>query len=325
MIDRRRFTALLGTSLAAEALPGCARRPPAAPANLTTAPMRFGEAVRAIRETIARDRADPAIRPEALPRLYEHGAPVPHAVLLYHGFTNCPQQFDELARAYHARGCNVYVPRIPRHGLEDRLTRDLANLTIPELTTFAEKTFELARGLGTATSAVGLSLGGTLVLWLAQTQPLDLAVPIAPFLMPVPNVQFIGHPAIRLLHAVPNMYFWWDVRVKQNCKPDYAYPGYSTHALAELVFFGDEIARDARSTKPSARDCVLVLNEHDNAVDNRVTRALMTVWARRGARYRELVLTGLGGPRHDVIDPTTFPQGRTLVYPTLERIVLGPP
>jgi alpha-beta hydrolase superfamily lysophospholipase len=324
-MDRRRFTALLGTSLAAEALSGCARRPPAAPANLAATPMRFGDAVRTIREAIARDRADPAIRPEGLPRLYEHGAPVRHAVLLYHGFTNCPQQFDELARAYHARGCNVYVPRIPRHGLADRLTRDLANLTIAELVAFAGETFELARGLGATTSAVGLSLGGTLVLWLAQTQPLDLAVPIAPFLMPIPNVQFIGHPAIRLLHDLPNMYFWWDVRIKQNCKPDYAYPGYSTHALAELVFFGDEIARDARRAKPSARDCVLVLNEHDNAVDNRVTRALMAVWARQGARYRELVLTGLGGPRHDVIDPTTFPQGRTLVYPTLERIVLGRP
>jgi alpha-beta hydrolase superfamily lysophospholipase len=325
VIDRRRFTALLGTTLAAGALPGCARRPPAAPANLTGAPMRFGEAVRTIREAIARDRADPAIRPEGVPRLYEHGGPVRHAVLLYHGFTNCPQQFDELARAYHARGCNVYVPRIPHHGLADRLTRDLANVTIAELVTFAAETFELARGLGATTSALGLSLGGTLVLWLAQTQPLDLAVPIAPFLMPIPNVQFIGHPAIRLLHDIPNMYFWWDLRVKQNCKPDYAYPGYSTHALAELVFFGDEIARDARRAKPSARDCVLVLNEHDNAVDNRVTRALMAVWARRGARYRELVLTGLGGPRHDVIDPTTFPQGRTLVYPALERIVLGRP
>jgi hypothetical protein len=161
------------------------------------------------------------------------------------------------------------------------------------------------------------------VAWLAQTQPIDLAVPLAPLLMPVPNVQFVGHAAIRLLHTVPDMYFWWDVRAKQNCKPDYAYPGYSTHALSELVRFGDEIARDAQRTKPSARDCVLVLNERDNAVDNRVTRALMASWLRHGARYREVVLTGLGGPRHDVIDPTTFPQGRTLVYPKLERIVLG--
>ena len=38
-------------------------------------------------------------------------------------------------------------------------------------------------------------------------------------------------------------------------------------------------------------------------------------------RYRELVLDGIGR-RHDVIDPTTFPQGRTLVYPKLEALVL---
>jgi carboxylesterase len=322
VIDRRDFTALLGTSLLAGSLPACSS-PPAERPSPAAPPPRFGDAVRAIRAGIARDRADPALRPEASPRLYEHGAPAKHAVLLYHGFTNCPQQFDELARAFHARGCNVYVPRLPRHGYENRLTRDLANLSIAELTAFANETFELTRALGQTTSALGLSLGGTLVMWLAQTQPIDLAVPLAPFLMPIPNVQLIGHPAIRLLHTVPDMYFWWDVRLKQHCKPDYAYPGYSTHALSELVRFGDEIAGDARQAKPSARACVLVLNEHDNAVDNRVTRALMASWLQHGARYREVVLTGFGGAHHDVIDPTTFPQGRTLVYPKLERIVLG--
>jgi carboxylesterase len=326
-IRRRDFATLLGASLIAGSLPGCGRTA-ITPPPFDHAPS-YGEALSAIRAAIARDAADPTILPAALPRLYEHGKPVQHAVVLFHGFTNCPQQFDELARGYHARGCNVYVPRIPHHGLKDRLTRDLTDLSIAEIERCSKDAFDLARGLGTTVSAVGLSLGGSMVLWLAQTQPIDLALSIAPFLMPVaPGPRgiripsFIGNPAMGLLHTLPSMYWWWDLRVKEHSKPDYAYPGYPTHALAEMVFFGDAISADASRTKPLGRRCILVLNEFDNAVDNGVARKLLSVWNRHGADYRELILTGLGAARHDVIDPTTFPQARTLVYPKLESLVL---
>jgi alpha-beta hydrolase superfamily lysophospholipase len=326
-IRRRDFAALLGMSLAAGALPGCGDRTNVAP-RPQAAPS-FGAAVHAIHAAIARDAADHAILPAALPRLYEHGTPVRRAVVLFHGFTNCPQQFDALARALHTRGCNVYVPRIPRHGLKDRLTRDLANLTLAELEGCANDAYELARGLGATVATIGLSLGGSMVLWLAQTRPVDLAVPIAPFLMPVAPVgnhaaipSPVGDPAMRVLYTLPSMYWWWDPAIKEGTRPVYAYPGYPTHALAELVFLADAIFADAASAKPRARRCVLVLNEHDNAVDNGVARKLLALWNGRGVAYRELVLTGLGGPRHDIIDPTTFPQGRTLVYPKLEDLVL---
>jgi len=323
MIRRRDFSTLLGSSLLAGTLPACGRGAQEAPQH-GEAPASFDGAVQAIRAVIARDAADPAILPAALPRLYEHGKPAEHAVVLFHGFTNCPQQFDELARGYHARGCNVYVPRIPRHGLKDRLTRDLANLTVAELKDCAKEAFDLARPLGTTVSALGLSLGGTLALWLAQTQPIDLALPLAPFLMPIPDPQFIGHPAIRLLHTIPSIYFWWDIRLKQRITPPYAYPGYPTHALAEIVFLGDAIVAAAAKEKPRGRHCIFVLNDHDPAVDNRVSRDLLAAWNRHGAGYGEVVLPELGRPRHDVIDPTTFPQGRTLVYPKLEELVLTP-
>ena len=327
VIGRGDFTALAAGSLIASVLPGCGTSTDTrtAPAERT---LSFRESTHTIRSIIARDAADPAILPAALPRLYEHGKPVRHAVVLFHGFTNCPQQFDELARLYHARGCNVYVPRIPRHGFKDRLTRALTDLSTAEIEACANDAFRVARGLGTEVSAVGLSLGASMVLWLAQTQPIDLAIPIAPFLMPAappdgkPIPSFAGEPAMRLLHALPNMYWWWDLNVKERCKPDYAYPGYPTHALAELVFFGDAITGAAMRRKPRGRRCVLVLNDRDNAVVNDVSRNVLAHWNAHGAGYRELVLTG-AGPRHDVIDPTTFPQGRTLVYPKLEALVLG--
>ena len=113
-----------------------------------------------------------------------------------------------------------------------------------------------------------------MVMWLAQTQPIDLAVPIAPFLIPYPLPPFIGQPAMRLLAALPSMYFWWDFHVKERCLPQYAYPGYPTHALARLVFFGNVVFAAAEANKPRARRCVLVLSDRDNAIDNGSARHL---------------------------------------------------
>lgn len=272
---------------------------------------------------IARDAADPALDRRALPRFYEHGAVVENAVVLFHGFTNCPQQFDELARRFHAAGCNVYVPRIPGHGRKDRLTLELAQLTIEELQGSANDAYELARGLGTRVSVVGISLGGSMAAWLAQTAPVDLAVPVAPFLMPIVLPESIGLPVMRLVDALPDLYVFWDPRVKEKCLPDYAYPGFPTHGLAQCIFLGDAVIERAAKAKPLARRCTLVTNANESAVNNGVARSLLAAWRRGGADYAELVLRELGPPRHDVVDPTTFPQARTLVYPKLEDLVLS--
>jgi len=310
--------------VAASVVTGCssgALQPlPAAPA-----PLPYDASVQAIRAVIAQDAADATLEQDAWPRLYEHGAQVENAVILFHGFTNCPQQFDLLAQRFHARGCNVYVPRIPRHGLKDRLTTTLADLTVAELGRCVLDAFTYARGLGRRVSSVGLSLGGSMSLWLAQAMPIDVAVAVSPFLMPIHIPRGIGTAAMHALYTIPSMYWWWDPRVKQNCLPIYAYPGFPTHALAEVTFFGDRIFDYAPHAKPLGKGCILVTNADESAVNNAVSRALFAQWNASGAEYSEVVLTGLGPPRHDIIDPTTFPQGERLVYPRLEAMVLGDP
>jgi pimeloyl-ACP methyl ester carboxylesterase len=321
-MNRRKFVVAVGASAVGGGIAGCSKResPQALPAP--PAPLTYAASVRAIRAVIAEDAADATLERDALPRLYDHGAPVENAVILFHGFTNCPQQFDLLARRFHARGCNVYVPRLPRHGLKDRLTTTLADLTIPELARCTLDAFASARGLGRRVSSVGLSLGGSMSLWLAQAMPIDLAVAVAPFLMPIHISRGVGTLAMHVLYTIPNMYWWWDPRVKQNCLPVYAYPGFPTHGLAEVTFFGDKIFAYAQN-KPLGKDCILVTNANESAVNNAVPRDLLAQWNANGANYSEVVLTGLGAPRHDIIDPTTFPQGEKLVYPRLEAMVLG--
>ena len=158
-------------------------------------------------------------------------------------------------------------------------------------------------------------------LWLAQAMPIDRAVAVSPFLMPIGIPRGIGTAAMRALYIIPSMYWWWDPRVKQNCKPDYAYPGYPTHGLAEVTFFGDKIFQYS-GAKPLGKRCILVTNANESAVNNGVSRALFAQWNAEGAQYSEVVLSGLGPPRHDIIDPTTFPQGVRLVYPRIEDLVL---
>ena len=323
-MKRSEFNAGLGAAVATLGVAGCA-----GPANLPStlpAPLAkpaYDEAVRGIRATIAQDAADPVLAATALPRLYEHGHRTENAVLMFHGFTNSPQQFDLLARQFYARGCNVYVMRIPRHGHKDRLTHVLADLTGHELAASGLEAYRLASGLGDRITALGLSLGGSMALWLAQAQPLDLAVPISPFLMPIGLGRTIGGIAMRAVYTLPSIYVWWDPRLKEKCLPDYAYPGFPSHALAVVTFFGDGIFQFAGSVKPLGKRCVVVLNQNESAVNNSITRSLVDTWKQGGAPYEIDVLTGLGPPRHDIIDPTTFPEGVKLVYPKLEQIVLG--
>jgi pimeloyl-ACP methyl ester carboxylesterase len=284
---------------------------------------QFAEAVAGIEDTIARDRANPLIEAAALPRLYHHGKPTAKAVLLYHGFTNCPQQFDELARAFYDRGCNVYVPRIPFHGYRDRLTNALSELTGQLLAEMTTESYRLTSGLGADVSAVGLSLGGSMALYLAQTQPIAQAVPIAPFLSPIKFPDWLGLAAMTVVSWLPDHYTWWDPRIKEKCLPLYAYPGFPSHSLAQCIFFGNDVMQAAKSGRtPLGRRCTLVTNRTESAVNNAVAAGLLDTWGRLGAHYDRVELTDLGSPRHDIIDPTTFPQARALVYPKLLSIVL---
>jgi len=160
-------------------------------------------------------------------------------------------------------------------------------------------------------------------MWLAQTRAVDLAIPIAPFLMPYGWTRARGGAAMRVAQVMPDFYWWWDVRVRENTRPIYAYPGYPIHALAQITFLGDAIFDLASRQKPLARRCTLVSNVDDPGINNDVSRALLRAWQQHGAPYHDLLLHNLGQPRHDIIDPTTFPAARTLVYPKLTALAMS--
>jgi carboxylesterase len=240
--------------------------------------------------------------------------------VLFHGLTNCPQQFDEFAQLLHARGDNVYVPRLPYHGHKDRLTKAPGAITAAEIEAAATEAAGFARGLGERTGATGISLGATMALSLAQSGAVDNAIGIAPFLMPALVPRGPGMLLMRLLERLPNRFLWWDPRIKERQLPVYAYPGFWTHCLAQSVYAGAAIFAAAAQAAPLAATCTVIVNAQDPAVNNRAARDLVSAWQRHGTAYGYTVWQGLG-KLHDIIDPSTYPAARTRVYPHLAALL----
>lgn len=88
--------------------------------------------------------------------------------LVLHGFTGCPQSMRPMAEAFAAAGFTVEFPRLPGHGTT---VEDMARYSWSDWCKAAENAW---RDLASRTDAVvvaGLSMGGSLTLWLAQQHP----------------------------------------------------------------------------------------------------------------------------------------------------------
>jgi carboxylesterase len=92
----------------------------------------------------------------------------PHGVLVLHGFTGNPQSMRGLARAFAAAGFAVELPLLPGHGTS---VEDMAETGWAEWSAAAEAAYtELAARCDRVVVA-GLSMGGTLTIWLAENHP----------------------------------------------------------------------------------------------------------------------------------------------------------
>ena len=264
----------------------------------------FAVALAGIDSLAAQD--DARIHERCKLRLFHHGHPTGRVVLLYHGLTNCPQQFDEFARRVHAMGANVLVVRLPHHGFADRMTNDLGKLRAAELAAFADRTVDLARGLGDSVTVAGLSIGGTMALWIGQWRAdVDRVVAIAPVLGVNPIAAPMTPPAARLAMTLPDLMLWWDAKKKADLPgPPYCYPRFSSRALGETLRMGLAVMEQARRAPPATPSVVLVTVENDPAVSNGPIAALAGLWRHRAPAaietYEFPADLRLG---HDMIDP----------------------
>ena len=94
------------------------------------------------------------------------GGPV--GVLVVHGFTGNPQSMRPLAEAFAAAGHTVSLPLLPGHGtrVEDMLPTRWADWSAA-----VERAHDELAARCEAVCVAGLSMGGTLALWLASRRP----------------------------------------------------------------------------------------------------------------------------------------------------------
>jgi pimeloyl-ACP methyl ester carboxylesterase len=260
-----------------------------------------------------------AIAPECRTRWMTRGARTGRVIVLLHGLTNCPAQFDSLGRLLFARGANVLIPRLPRHGLADRMTDELGRIDAFELVAFTDRVLDIACGLGDSVTVAGLSIGGTMAAWAGQARAdLDRAVPIAP-LLGAPRVPPWASPALaRLALAGPNLFVWWDPKKRQALGgPKHVYPRFATRSVGASLRIGVAALQSARRSAPGARTLAVVTIGGDPAVNNDAVELLVRSWRRHGAIVgtyqfpRELHLN------HDVVDPEQIGGNPALTYPRL--------
>ena len=280
----------------------------------------YSEAIRFAGELKQLD--GPSVNPLCHTRLYTHGQRAGRSLVLLHGFTNCPQQFDTLGRQFHDRGWNVLIPRYPRHGYTDRLNTSIAELTVDELLAVANRAAEIGAGLGERLTVAGLSLGAILAGCLAQTREgVDRAVLIAPMLglrpIPGPVLTAMGMAAKR----IPNFYMWWNNDLKDKLGPTYGYPRLATRAYAALFDAGRLLTNSARKAPPKARSIAVITNAAEPRLDNRFTYRLIESWRRHGANLETFEFPARDGLTHDLIDPGNAAQRTEYVYPIVTRLI----
>ena len=271
-----------------------------------------------------RARDDGPLHPDGAMQLLTHGRPVDCAIILHHGYTNGPQQFAALGRLLYEQGANVLIPRLPYHGLADRLTPALADLTAGDMAALASEAVDIGRGLGQQVVVAGLSAGGVMAAWDAQFRgDVGRAVVIAPEfgLHVVPGA--LTGPARRLLARLPNRFVWWDPRLGERIPgPPHAYPRFSTHSLAETLRLGAFVRRAAGRAAPACAEIAVLTNRADTAVSRAATRSVVLAWRRLGAHsLRWYEFAPALKLLHDLIDPAQPSQRTDLVYPILVELI----
>jgi pimeloyl-ACP methyl ester carboxylesterase len=284
----------------------------------------FDHSLALVRRMQASD--DDSILPVGRTTLYDHGRATDLAVVLFHGFTNCPVQYALFAKQLHARGCNVLVPRLPEHGDVNRMTTRLERMTAEQLVETASQAVDAALGLGRRIAVSGLSLGGLLSAWLAtQRSDIDLSVPVAPA-FGIDHVWFpISVLTAGVMRGMPaDRYVWWNPFLKEKNPPMHAYPRYPVRALGQNYLIG-EWAISAQPPFPG-RDrtkVIFALNPRDPAVNNDAVVQLSQSWFGSNALSSSIAWMDGFPPMHDVIDPDNTNACPKLCYPPLIDLIMS--
>jgi carboxylesterase len=280
----------------------------------------YGDAVRRIQALRAQE--PPGMNPVCHLLFMTHGQKTERAIVLVHGYTNCPQQFRALGERLYDLGYNVLIPPLPRHGLADRATRELRRLTAEELATYGDEVIDIAQGLGEQVTLLGFSAGGVVAAWASQhRRDIHLGVIISPGFGVTQIPTRLITPAVNLLTRLPDFYLWWDPTLRDASGLPHAYAGYSTRGIAQVMRLGLAARAEAERTPPAARSILVITNAGDRTVDNALVYQVTATWRKQGANLRTYEFAADLRLEHDFIDPGQPYQRVEVVYSVLVDLI----
>lgn len=259
--------------------------------------------------------------------LLTHGQRTERAVVFFHGYTNCPEQFRKLGQIFYELGYNVLIPRLPRHGLADRNVQNLSQLKAEELRDCADSSVDIACGLGRKVYVAGLSAGGTLAAWIGQNRSeVTRVVLIAPALgfARYDGTRFQKALAV-LLPLLPDIRRYWPDFDPEALALGHTYPGFSSWALGQLLRVSVATFAAALNQPPRVQDVVLLTSRSDKAVSDYLAWQLISLWRTKGLfKFASVDFPKAMKIEHDMIDPTHKNQQTEIVYPVIVSLLNAP-
>ena len=248
----------------------------------------------------------------------DHGHRTKDVYVLLHGLTNNPNQFRKFGQMLFDRGANVLIPRMPHHGLADKMNNDQGAFTAQMMLAEASRAVDIAQGYGERVIVAGLSVNGITAAWLGQNRSdIALAVPMAPFFVPKGIPAGLTSPIANILQRAPNQFLWWDPRVKEHIGGG-AYPRFATHSISQTMLLGLEVAREAAHEKPKCGKILVITTASDMAVSNARTAEVVMLWKETAPdRISTFEFPEKLHVQHDFIDVSQPFQQVDRVYPLL--------
>ncbi|MEP6462675.1 MAG: alpha/beta fold hydrolase [Frankiaceae bacterium] len=203
--------------------------------------------------TIARPNGDDTtLLPGAEPYLADGG---PVGALLIHGYTGCPQSMRPWAEHLATAGYTVSLPRLPGHGTR---WQDLQQTRWPDWYGEVDNAFSALRARCDQVFVMGLSMGGTLSLRLAEERPDEIAglVLVNPSIM-MKDPRLIVLPILRrFLTTLPGI----ASDIKKPGVTELAYDRNPPQALSSLT----DLWRTVRADLGKVTAPILILRSTDD-------------------------------------------------------------
>ena len=253
--------------------------------------------------------------------LLSHGYQTEKTLLCFHGYTKSPNQFIELAYEIFKTGVNVWIPRLPHHGLDDKRSDEQQELSPSDLKSFVARNVDIIKGLGLKPTVLGISGGGVLAAWSASRYPgIDHTISLSPALglRNFPKSLYSLVPG--LMRWLPNRFVWWEG--EEGLVADEAgYPKLSTKALGSFLELGVDLFQMRKEPLASPK-LTMILNQLDDKVDNEISAKTIEGWLKSEKNQIERIdFSDNDNLDHDIVSPEVLGAKKDRVYKLYKELI----